>query len=205
MCLHVVHPPMHGFVAPKKCSQSITLSGCSHYGDAGVECYNDTGIWYSLLIILLYVHIALHACHVHFIVCKKPFLILILASAFIILCTATRIPIRLVGGAKSTSFHSGRVELYINEQWGTVCDNSWSYNDARVVCRQLGYTSGTAYGRAIYGEGTGPIWLDYVRCRGYESSLLSCGHRGTGRHFCGHEEDASVACYNGGYSTSGLY
>ena len=116
-----------------------------------------------------------------------------------IICFCTALPVRLVGGAKSTSFHSGRVEVFINGQWGTVCDDSWSSNDAWVVCRQLRYTSGIAYGGAIYGEGTGPIWLDYVRCRGYESSLLNCPHRGTGQHNCGHGEDASVACYNGRY------
>ena len=116
-----------------------------------------------------------------------------------IICFCTALPVRLVGGAKSTSFHSGRVEVFINGQWGTVCDDSWSSSDARVVCRQLGYTSGTAHGGAIYGEGTGPIWLAYVRCWGFESSLLNCPHRGIGQHNCGHGEDASVACYNGRY------
>ena len=116
-----------------------------------------------------------------------------------IICFCTALPVRLVGGAKSTSFHSGRVEVFINGQWGTVCDDSWSSSDARVVCRQLGYTSGMAYGRAIYGEGTGQIWLDDVACRGYETSLLSCGHQGIGQHNCGHGEDASVVCYNGRY------
>ena len=114
-------------------------------------------------------------------------------------CFCTALPIRLVDGAKSTAFHSGRVEVFINGYWGTVCDDSWSSSDARVVCRQLGYTRGIAYGRAIYGEGTGQIWLDDVACRGYESSLLNCPHRGTGQHNCGHGEDASVACYNGRY------
>ena len=105
--------------------------------------------------------------------------------------------IRLVGGAKSSNFHSGRVEVFINGEWGTVCDDSWSSNDARVVCRQLGYTSGTAYGRAVYGQGTGQIWLDDLICTGSESSLLNCRHAGIGSHNCGHGEDASVTCYNG--------
>ena len=45
--------------------------------------------------------------------------------------------IRLVGGSDQSE---GRVEICINDQWGTVCDDRWNSNDANVVCNQLGYT-----------------------------------------------------------------
>ena len=103
--------------------------------------------------------------------------------------------LRLVGG---TGSWEGRVEVYHNNIWGTVCDDSWDINDARVVCRQLGFPGAvSAPANARFGPGSGQIWLDDVACSGSESSIIYCRHRGWGSHNCDHSEDASVICSGG--------
>ncbi|XP_015777969.1 PREDICTED: deleted in malignant brain tumors 1 protein-like [Acropora digitifera] len=108
-----------------------------------------------------------------------------------VLCRYGSSNLRLASGG----YYYGRVEVYHNATWGTVCDDSWDINDAHVVCRQLGFSSAAyQYHGAHYGQGSGKIWLDDLRCHGGEASLSSCPHRGWGSHNCDHSEDASVIC-----------
>lgn len=50
--------------------------------------------------------------------------------------------IRLVGGSTA---REGRVEVCNNNAWGTVCDDQFGTNDARVACRQLGFSDTGTY------------------------------------------------------------
>ena len=100
--------------------------------------------------------------------------------------------IRLVGW---TIEYEGRVEIWYNSQWNTVCDDNWDLNDANVVCQQLGYrTAVTAQHGAHFGQGSGQILLDDLQCTGAEASLLQCPHGGINVHNCDHSADASVTC-----------
>ena len=114
--------------------------------------------------------------------------------------------LRLVNGATP---NEGRLEIYYEGQWGTVCDDYWTDADADVACRQLGYEQGSVpdggrflqshFGPADEGA---PIWLDNLLCDGDESSLMDCprasqpGGTDPGHHNCSlrHLEDVGVRC-----------
>ncbi|MBZ3876574.1 Galectin-3-binding protein [Sciurus carolinensis] len=101
---------------------------------------------------------------------------------------------RLVNGAAA---NEGRVEIFYEGQWGTVCDNLWDLTDASVVCRALGFENATeALGGAAFGPGTGPVMLDEVECTGSEPSLADCKSLGWLKSNCRHKKDAGVVCSN---------
>lgn len=101
--------------------------------------------------------------------------------------------IRLNG---TQSYASGRIQIYHNDEWGTVCDDGFNKQDADVACRQLNYIDAITYGNK-YGAGSGRIWLDNLNCNGTESALADCPSNGWGIHNCAHYEDVGVTCRDG--------
>ena len=101
--------------------------------------------------------------------------------------------VRLIGGRVPWM---GRVEVFNDGRWGSVCDDYWGVNNAEVVCRSLCYDPHYAvvYQDSLIAPGNGTIWLDDVRCSGSEAVLQNCPHAAWGTTNCEHEEDVSIAC-----------
>ncbi|XP_048249485.1 uncharacterized protein LOC125378243 [Haliotis rufescens] len=100
--------------------------------------------------------------------------------------------VRLVGGMNE---NEGRLEVKINGTWGTVCDDGFDRDAAKVVCRILGYdytiSSDVSSGHMDFGQGSGPIHICNLRCAGTGDTLLEC----EGPTFtCNHTQDVALRC-----------
>ncbi|XP_072894023.1 scavenger receptor cysteine-rich type 1 protein M130-like [Hemitrygon akajei] len=99
---------------------------------------------------------------------------------------------RLVDGDNRCS---GRVEVRHGDQWGTLCDEYFSLEDAAVVCEQLQCGAVKATPRdAYFGTGNGPMWKDDYICLGNESRLADCQVSAWSQISCSHGDDASLIC-----------
>nr|XP_060624574.1 putative DMBT1-like protein [Anolis sagrei ordinatus] len=100
----------------------------------------------------------------------------------------------------------GRVEVFYNGTWGTVCDDDFQMESAHVVCRQLGCGEATTVlGWSYFGQGAGKI-LNGSNCTGSEPSLQDCSYEGwQEKDDCGHNEDVSVICSDSKLLPTGKY
>lgn len=118
--------------------------------------------------------------------------------------------VRLMNGSGS-SLSSGRVELCLNNVYGTVCNDRWDEIDASVVCRQLNFPTSSKSltfllfscsllnnfvdvvvirDGTVFGSRNGTVSVSGVVCGGAEDSLLQCSHI-LGSQDC---EPAGVMC-----------
>ena len=92
-------------------------------------------------------------------------------------------------GDSGTSCRSG--------EWGIVSDNGWSYNEALVVCRQLGYPDAVkSKTRSSFGRDDQRVWIEDVTCTGPELKLEECSIHFIGSTVknCSHCAQAEVLC-----------
>lgn len=82
-----------------------------------------------------------------------------------------------------------------NNEWGTVCDDGFTYTSAKAACHTLGLRGGSyATGRNKVTHTR--VWIDDVKCASSTTNFLQCSHRGLGtlRSCNGHQEDILLYC-----------
>ena len=98
-----------------------------------------------------------------------------------------------------------RLEVYHNDKWGTVCDAGFTEKSADTLCKVMGFRSGghsrrgcaveTKYGNCAANDGAkGPIWVDEVRCLGFEHGIEGCEHGPWSKTTCTHADDVALFC-----------
>ena len=102
------------------------------------------------------------------------------------------VPVRLAGVDGVN--YAGRVEVFYQGKWGKICRGTWDLNDAKVVCRQLGFRSALAEFIGMNTrDDTISVVMSDVACTGQESVLASCKRR-QGKHQCWSNIGAQALC-----------
>ncbi|XP_064369558.1 scavenger receptor cysteine-rich domain-containing protein SCART1-like, partial [Dromaius novaehollandiae] len=99
--------------------------------------------------------------------------------------------LRLAGGSSCT----GRLEVFYNGTWGSVCANGTSPATAAVVCRQLGCgATGRLASAPATTQGSGPAWLAWVQCELGTDSLWHCPSAPWQLQPCDFPGDTHITC-----------
>ena len=174
-----------------QCQHLPVVEQCLHSDDAGANCTIIRGL-------------------LHFIADSMVSSV----SLFYIECDDSAVRLfQLDGDAEN----EGRVEFCSSSRWGLVCSDNWDTNDAKVVCRQLGYNvegklimllnvfenniilhtdenTILATDKSIIGSNPDFVLLTKVDCAGTEDNLTQCPRDDT--HTC-LNPGAGVVCPNG--------
>ncbi|EDO26592.1 predicted protein [Nematostella vectensis] len=109
-----------------------------------------------------------------------------------VICTPNITSVRLIGGVLP---FEGRVEVYRNASWGTICGSSLSLKSGHVICKMMGYPGVSSTSCcARYGESSGLIAMQDLECTGTERSLITCRHSDWSNTTCAHAQEMGVIC-----------
>ena len=100
--------------------------------------------------------------------------------------------LRLVNGQ---SPNQGEIEIFYGGEWGFVCGSSWTHSNAKVACKQLGYSGAMDVNADLLSDTNTPwYWLEDVQCHGNESRISDCSLSEIGVANCGGSSPATVVC-----------
>jgi len=96
-----------------------------------------------------------------------------------------------------------RFETFFAGKWGTVCDRGFSNDNAAIMCKALGFSSGRGAIKKKFSGGTSAettgadkVWMSQVQCLGGEGDIGDCKHAPWGvAHRCTHRDDVGMCCF----------
>ncbi|KAI8422542.1 hypothetical protein MSG28_006346 [Choristoneura fumiferana] len=109
------------------------------------------------------------------------------------------VPIRLLGGRTQ---HEGRLQVRVNDKWGTVCNYKWNVINAALVCNQIGLALNPddwfLEPSEIPSAGmTEDVILSNVECTEFDTDITKCKAENIDNfeNSCSHENDVGIRCY----------
>ena len=108
--------------------------------------------------------------------------------------------VRLVGGSSPLE---GRLQIFRNGGWGSICSDGFTQQSAAVACQQMGLVLnphdwlldhkqlGTTSGRV-------PVLLSHVDCGELDTDIGRCAAEEVeeGENYCGHDRDVALRCHD---------
>ncbi|RXG56219.1 Antigen WC1.1 [Armadillidium vulgare] len=97
--------------------------------------------------------------------------------------------IRLVGGKGP---HEGNVQVLLKGRWGFICDDGFAWNEADLICKELGFSKSVKFTRNNhFGKNSkswlrsSPLyWFSGLNCSSPAANILECTSNGIGHHEC---------------------
>lgn len=87
---------------------------------------------------------------------------------------ASLISVRISSGQTEDNATTGQVEMYVNENWVTVCADGFDENDAQVVCRELGFGNSKTLVPGAFGSKYYTDSILNLNCTGTEATIKEC-------------------------------
>ena len=135
-----------------------------------------------------------NVCTVRMNVTRKKSKITLQCFFFLSFIQISKVQIKLIGPVVDDFISDGIVQVEHEGKWGYICPTKWTRANSYVLCGHLGFPNAEESYAVIIQDEEPVYWLDQVKCKGLESSIVSCDHAGWGPHQCEGDIALRIKC-----------